>query len=198
MVMYCAKHLTHHRNVTMDTMTKSEQSDSIEIRYLDEQDAQSFRGLRLDALYEFPEAFGMTYAEERGRPWSEYLQRFQTEWISGDNIIFGAFLNGQLVGTLGLRRWERQKQRHKGYIWIFFVGAEARGNGIGRCLLNAGIQYARQLPELAQVQLSVTAGSPSARSLYVSFGFEPFGLERKALKMHDTFIDLDLMALHLI
>lgn len=195
--MHCAKHLFHRRNVTMDTKTGYEQADPVEIRFLTEADARSFRALRLTALREFPEAFGMTYAEERDDYWPEYLQRFQTEWISGDNVILGAFLGGQLVGALGLRRWKREKQRHKGYIWIFYVEPEVRGNGLGRRLLNAGLQYARQLPELAQVQLSVAAGSQSARSLYVSLGFEPFGLERKALKVHDTFIDLELMALHL-
>ncbi len=194
--MYCARHLAHHRHVTMEMRAISERADSIEIRCLNESDAHSFQGLRLEALREFPEAFGMTYAEERDRPWLDYFRRFQTEWIADDNVILGAFRNGQLVGSLGLRRWEREKQRHKGYIWIFFVEPEVRGSGIGRRLLNDGLQYARQLPELMQVQLSVTAGSRSARSLYVSFGFEPFGLERKALKVQDTFIDLELMALH--
>lgn len=195
--MFCAKHLTQNRNSTMETRTRSEQSDSFEVRYLNESDAHAFQILRLDALREFPEAFGMTYAEERDSPWSEYLQRFHTEWISGDSVILGAFLSGRLVGALGLRRWMREKQRHKGYIWIFFLEPEARGNGFGRHLLNAGLQYARQLPGLAQIQLSVSAGSQSARTLYVSFGFEPFGCERHALKVQDRFIDLELMALNL-
>jgi len=196
MVMYRTKPVMHTRDVPVDTLSRPEQSSSAEIRHLNASDAEAFRVLRLNALREFPEAFGMGYAEERDRPWADYVQRFQSEWTADDNAMLGAFVNGRLVGSLGLRRWEREKQRHKGYIWIFFVVPQTRGHGIGRRLLDAGVQYARQLAELQQIQLSVTAGSRSARSLYVSFGFEPYGCERKALKVQDTFIDLELMALH--
>lgn len=174
-----------------------EPSAPIEFRRLNDLDAQAFRKLRLDALREFPEAFGMTYAEAHDTSWPEYLSQFQTEWIAGDSVIFGALQYGKLIGSLGLRRREREKQRHKGYIWIFFVEQHARGIGIGRHLLQAGTQYARRLPELTQIQLSVPMENQSARSLYGSFGFVPFGRERDALKVQDRFVDLELMALQL-
>lgn len=187
----------HHGDMAATKRPGFEPSDSLEIRCLNDADAKVFRMLRLEALREFPESFGMTYAEERDTAWPDFFRRFQDEWSSGDNVIFGAFLNGRLVGSLGLRRWTRDKQRHKGYIWIFYVMSEARGKGMGRRLLIAVLQYAHQLPELTQIQLSVSPQNQPARSLYVSFGFESFGLERAALRLQDRFIDLELMTLQL-
>ncbi|MDQ3541207.1 MAG: GNAT family N-acetyltransferase [Chloroflexota bacterium] len=176
---------------------RTEHSDSIEIRHLTESDAQAFQTLRLHALRELPEAFGLTYEEERKTSTSAFNQRFRAEWISGDNSILGAFSRGQLVGSIGLRRWSREKQRHKGYIWILYAEPSFRGYGIGRLLLDAILRYARTLAELEQIQLSVSADSRQAYSLYVSFGFEPFGYERHALKLPDKFVDVELMALHM-
>lgn len=172
------------------------QSGTAAIRLLDERDASAFRLLRLEALRELPDGFSPTYAEERDVPWTDYYRRFKEEWISGDNAIVGAFQGTRLVGAVGLRRWARVKQRHKAYIWILFVEPDARGSGTGRRLLNAVVAYARELEGLDQIQLSVSVESQSARSLYVSCGFESFGCERGALKVDDRSIDLELMALH--
>lgn len=182
---------------SMTTRTPLALSDAIEIRSLDASHAQSFRTLRQNALREFPETFSLTATEERDTPWPDYLQRFEAEWISGDSVILGAFHQGELVGALGLRRWERQKLRHKSYIWVFFVGPAARRMGIGKRLFNLALQYARALTDLEQIQLSVSGESPSVRAIYVAFGFEPFGREQHALRMHGRFVDLELMMLYL-
>lgn len=195
-VMYEFSQLIDNRDRTVLSRIPALPLDTLEIRALDESHAEAFRMLRLHAFRELPDGFSPTYVEERDRPWEDYFQRFRAEWISGDNLILGAFLAGQLVGAIALRRCEREKQRHKGYIWIFFVEPAARRDGIGRHLLSAALEYARGLSGLQQVQLSVSAGSQSARSLYVSCGFEPFGCERRALKVPSGFVDLELMVLH--
>lgn len=169
----------------------------VHIRFLNEDDAPAFRLLRLEALRELPEGFGATYAEVRDEPWAVFDLRFRNEWTSGDNVILGAFRGPRLVGAIGFRRWTREKQRHKGYIWILFVEPDTRGQGTGRRLLRSVIAYARDLEGLHQIQLSVSEDGQAARSLYVACGFESFGCERDALKVHDRFIDLQLMALHL-
>lgn len=178
-------------------MSRTEQVEFTDIRQLTAVDAVGFRTLRLDALREFPESFGTTWEEERDSPWAEFSQRYRADWTAGDNCIFGAFMHGQLVGAIGLRRWNRAKQQHKAYIWILYVDAAARRTGVGRRLFEAALDYARALPGLQQIQLSVSTDSPGARSLYVSFGFESFGYERHSLKLAEKFIDLELMVLHL-
>lgn len=169
----------------------------VHIRFLNGDDAPAFRLLRLEALRELPEGFGASYAEVRDEPWAAFDHSFRSEWTSGDNVILGAFQGPRLVGAVGLRRWTREKQRHKGYIWILFVEPGTRGRGTGRRLLGAAIAYARDLEGLQQIQLSVSEDGQAARSLYVACGFEPFGCERNALRIHDRFVDLQLMALHL-
>lgn len=169
--------------------------DRLEIRALVALDAMAFRALWLQALHEQPDTFSASYVEERDRPWVNYMQRYRAEWIARDNVILGAFMAGQLLGAIAIRRWEREKLRHKGYVWILFVEPAARGRGIGRQLLSAGIAYAQRLPGVHQLQLSVAADNGPAQSLYRTFGFEPFGCERQALKGSSGFIDLELLAL---
>lgn len=175
-----------------------EQRGTKSIRFLEERDASAFRLLRLEALRELPEAFSPTYAEERDMPWEEHSRRFKEQWISGDNAIVGAFQGARLVGVVGLRRWTREKQRHKAYIWILYVELDARERGIGKQLLDAIIAYGRDLEGLNQVQLSVSAENHPVRSLYASSGFRPYGCEQGALKINDRCIDLELMALHFV
>lgn len=169
----------------------------IEFRPLEDADAEAFRNHRRNALREFPEAFSLTYDEERSSSPIEFLHRFQSEWTAGDNMILGAFSAGQLVGSLGMRRWSREKQKHKAYIWILFVEPGFRGHGIGRRLAHTTFNIARQRQGLEQIQLSVSVENRVARSFYTSCGFEPFGREPRALKLRDRLVDLELMVLHL-
>lgn len=178
-------------------MSGSRLIHALDIRPLTTANAHEFQELRLQALCEYPEAFGATYREERESSWSSFVQRFEAEWISGDNMILGAFQEGRLVGSLGFRRWSREKQRHKGYIWIFYVTPDVRGRGIGTRLFRDALRYTGALPGLEQLQLSVAAEGRTALSLYAAFGFESYGCERRALKLGDRYVDTELMALHL-
>lgn len=175
----------------------SKRIHALAIRSLVAANAREFQAHRLQALCEYPEAFGATYLEERDSPWSSFSQRFEAEWISGDNMILGAFAHSRLVGSFGFRRWSREKQRHKGYIWIFYVAPDFRGRGIGTSLFRTALRYTRTLPGLEQLQLSVAAEGRTARPLYASFGFESYGRERRALKLEDRYVDTELMVLHL-
>jgi len=46
--------------------------------------------------------------------------------------------------------------------------------------------------------LSVVLTSKEARQLFIAQGFESYGLERDALKLHDRYFDQELMTLRLI
>lgn len=169
----------------------------IEVRLLHDSEAESFRNLRRNALLEFPEGFSLTQDEEQADSNIGFLHRFQTEWTAGDSIILGAFSAGRLVGALGMLRRNREKQRHKAYIWILFVELGFRGFGIGRRLADTTVAIALQRPGLEQIQLNVSVENSTARSFYVSCGFESFGREPRALKVQDRFIDSEFMVLHL-
>jgi ribosomal protein S18 acetylase RimI-like enzyme len=77
------------------------------------------------------------------------------------------------------------------------VAAEQQGRGVGRALLRAALGRARQEPGLALIQLSVGSTNEPAKSLYASFGFETYGIERQAIFVDGEYFDEELMALKL-
>jgi ribosomal protein S18 acetylase RimI-like enzyme len=74
-----------------------------------------------------------------------------------------------------------------------YVRSSLRNLGVGRLLLNAVLEVARQNVEL--IQLSVVRENRPARRLYESAGFLDFGVETKASKYGDKYYDEVLMAL---
>ena len=102
-----------------------------------------------------------------------------------------------MVGIAGFRREQETKRHHKGSIWGMYVPQELRGKGIGKALLQAAIAYAKSLPGLEYINLAVVLTNKEARHLFISLGFETYGLERQALKLHDHYFDQELMTLRL-
>lgn len=166
-------------------------------RPLTPSDILAFHALRLEALRLHPESFVPTYDEERSIDPAAIAPRFRDDWISGGNFILGAYVFGWLVGAVGVRRWSRHKQRHKATLWLLFTHAAVRGQGIGRQLLEQAIDRCRRDPDLELLQLTVSGESDVARELYVSAGFQSYGIEQQALKLGDRYIDVELMAIPL-
>lgn len=87
------------------------------------------------------------------------------------------------------------KQRHKGMLWGMFIKLGARGTGLGSSLVARVLEHARQTVE--EVRLTVVATNTTAIRLYERFGFERYGLEKRALRIGDDYHDEVLMALSL-
>ena len=81
---------------------------------------------------------------------------------------------------------------HKGVIWGMYVRPNARRAGIGRRLVEAILDHARQRVEL--IQLTVVRDNEQARHLYASLGFQEYGIERNALKQDGRYYDEVLLA----
>jgi len=105
----------------------------------------------------------------------------------------GAFRDGELVGTAGFSIQQGQKNAHKGRLWGMYVQPSSRNLGVGRLLVSAMLDVAREKVEL--VQLSVVRENRPARRLYESAGFLEFGMEPKASKYGDKYYDESHMAL---
>jgi ribosomal protein S18 acetylase RimI-like enzyme len=170
----------------------------MDVRILTEADAGAFWNIRLRALRDDPESFGSSYEEILERGIAGATQSLRKRDTAPDDVTFGAFEGETLVGIAGFRRGEEVKKRHKGVIWGMYVPREMRGKGIGKALLEAAIAHAKTLPQLEQINLSVVLTSREARHLFISLGFETYGLERRALKLRDRYFDQELMTLHLI
>ncbi len=161
----------------------------IEIRRLvqeNEADVALFRDIRLEALRANPEAFGSTFDTENAQTLSWFFDRL------GTTTVLGAFSDTKLVAMAGFAIQQGQKRAHKGMLWGMYVRPGARGTGVGRRLIEAVLDVARQRVEL--IQLTVVRENEQARRLYASLGFLDYGLEKNALKQDGRYYDEVLMA----
>jgi ribosomal protein S18 acetylase RimI-like enzyme len=157
----------------------------IEVRRFAAEDAESFREIRLEALRTTPEAFGSTFEAEEGHGLEWFAERMN------NGNMFGAFLEGRVVGMVGLLVEKGLKEAHKGMLVSMYVRPEARRHGIGRLLVEAVIEFARGRVEL--VRLAVVSDNESARRLYEQTGFVEYGFEKKSLKQNGRYYDEVLM-----
>ena len=167
------------------------------IRELTKSDAREYRALRLRALKEHPTAFISSYEQQRDWPMDTFAQRLLTTFDSADSFNLGCFVDENLVGTVGFFREKRPKRLHLGVIVGMHVAAEKQGKGYGRALLDAALKRARQMPGLAVIHLGVESTNKPAKSLYASFGFETYGIERQAIFVDGEYFNENLMALKL-
>lgn len=76
---------------------------------------QSWKGLRLEALKNVPEAFGSSWEEEL--LWAD--EQFREGLQRGG--IFGGFIQNELVGCVGYYRMSTIKTQHRGVVWGMYV-----------------------------------------------------------------------------
>ena len=154
---------------------------SVVIRQLLEDDAGPYRALRLRALREYPQAFTSSYEEESGKPmdWSERRLKPDAQWPN--DVFMGAFESDDLCGMAGLQGRYRAKERHNATVVGMYVAPECAGKGVGAALLQGLIARARFMPELEQIDLTVTAGNGHAEALYRRCGFVEYGRLKRAI-----------------
>lgn len=167
----------------------------MEFRYLTADDAGEWLRLRLEALQGDPEAFSASFEEYQPLSLEEVRKRLGFD--AKDAFVVGAFENGRLQGCAGFYRDKGLKSRHKGRVWGVYVTPERRGAGVGKRLMGLLLKRGAALEGVEQILLSVTATQAGALRLYRSLGFTPYGLEPRALKIGDRFVDEEYMFLRL-
>ena len=138
------------------------------VRPLTADDAPAYRALRLAGIAELPSAFCTTHALESSLPMAQMRQRLQPTPLQ---IIFGIFDDAQLIAIAGLRREAIAVVHDKASLWGVYVAPHARGQGLGRQLVQAAIAHACTIPELATVRLAVAQDNQAALTLYLACGF---------------------------
>jgi ribosomal protein S18 acetylase RimI-like enzyme len=158
---------------------------SFAIRRLGPDEGPLFRQLRLKTLSLDEINFVTTLAEEEAKPASAF------ESCVRDGAVFVAEADGVVLGVVGLMPNANTKERHKGLIYSVFVMPEGRGRGVGRALMAAVLDYARDVVE--SVYLVVLEQNTAAVALYEGAGFERYGLEPRSLCVNGVYTDDLLM-----
>ncbi len=164
----------------------------IKIRLLNENDAEEYKERRIEALQNHPEAFSSSVEEEL-----EYSIKVHASRLRAVNAYtFGAFEEDKLVGVVTLVTEIKQKLKHRSDIFAMYVTPQVRRHGVAKQLMNAAIEKAKEIGGVEQVYLTVSSNNIAAKNLYESIGFIIIGSDLRAMKMGDTYIGEDLMALY--
>lgn len=151
---------------------------NIMYRKLNSGDAQEFKALRIEAASESPASFHPDPDELR----QTSLSDFRAEIGPSDfRAIYGAFDNGELIGTVGLWRDAMRKMGHRANVWGVYTKARYRGRGIARKLMSIAMDDVRSGGRVSILYLSVYSRNSAAKALYKSIGFDTYGLQRHSL-----------------
>jgi RimJ/RimL family protein N-acetyltransferase len=167
------------------------------IRRMTTRDLRAYKALRDTMLEAHPEAFTSDALTERHRRADDYVPRLGLERPEGGHLMLGAWRDDALLGAVALERDERTKVRHIGHVVSMMVRESARGQGIGRALLDALIEAAREPAGLEMLTLTVTEVNAGAVRLYERSGFSRFGTLHKAIKVGGQYHDKVHMVLYL-
>jgi 8-oxo-dGTP pyrophosphatase MutT (NUDIX family)/ribosomal protein S18 acetylase RimI-like enzyme len=133
---------------------------------------RTYRGLRLRALADAPDAFASTLDAEQSRPDADWSDRLASGAASPSDLPLVAELGAEAVGLA----WARVDSVDPEVVHVhqMWVAPTARGAGAGRKLLDAAIAWAAGAGA-RRVRLSVTRGNTAAARLYERAGFTPRG-----------------------
>ena len=136
------------------------------IRRLTGADHALYRAIRLAALRTDPGAFGSTY--EREAAFDEATWRARVSGSDpGPRAVFVDEIDGEAIGTAAALDFETDPAPMLVAMW---VRPEARGEGVGRRLVDAAVEWVRHRGA-GEMLLHVVHDNLAAISLYESCGF---------------------------
>jgi RimJ/RimL family protein N-acetyltransferase len=164
-----------------------------DIRRLKLTDSEKFFNLRLESLQNAPYYFLSSYEDEKKSGPEFYEAILKRE--HAENIIFGAFINDQLVGIVGVYQSTYPRLKHKATLWGTYVAPEKRKMGIAKKLIQLAISHARDQMKCAVINLTVGNDNLSAKRLYEILGFKKWGTEPRSILIDENYFDEDHMYL---
>ena len=142
-------------------------------------DAMAYKALMLHAYEHAADSFTSTPQERALHPDDWWVHRIADP--AGLSVVWGAFNEAGLVGTVSVEFSARAKTHHKALVVAMFVHENFRGQGLARQLMQAAVQHGMARQGLRVLQLEVTQGNVAAERLYQSLGFQPYGVEPMAV-----------------
>lgn len=139
------------------------------IRRLTPKDLSAYRAIWAEGLMQVPTAFLFGAEEARAMPNKDVARSLEV------TLTLGAFDDAsRLVGFVSARRGAPKRLRHMADVGPLYVRDTARGQGIGRALMEAVLDALSEAG-IAQAELCVDVENTQARGLYQRLGFHVFG-----------------------
>ena len=123
-------------------------------------------------------------------------EQWRQRLAAGDGGSYNlvAVVNDRVVGMLGVHTFpNRPRRRHVGAVDIV-VHEEWQGKGVGKALMQAGLDLADNWLNLTRLELEVYTDNESAIRLYERFGFEHEGTLRQHAFRDGRYVDSYMMA----
>ncbi|MGI8317075.1 N-acetyltransferase family protein [Halobacillus mangrovi] len=166
----------------------------MQTRLLTGKDAKKYYELRLEALLTNPDAFITTYEQEKQRP--NPIETTAERLESDISRTIGLFEEESLQGVITIVKESHPKFSHKANLVAMYVSPGSRRKGGAKRLVQDAINTAKAL-NLEVLHLSVVTDNHPAKNLYNSMGFKSYGIERKAIKLPNRYLDEEHMELFL-
>ncbi len=125
-------------------------------------------------------------------PPMDEVARFVKEGIASGTPQMVAIADEKIVGWCDVWRKPRAALKHSGVLGMGVIESY-RGRGIGKALMGATLQAAKQAG-FTRIELTVRVDNPRAKKLYEQFGFVEEGLCRRHMRINGEYSDSYLMA----
>ena len=135
-----------------------------------------------------PDGVMMTLEEEQ-----KFLAR---EMVSESSVTLVAKRDGRIIGNARFTGCTKARTRHRGDMGISVLKSEW-GNGLGSRLMEALIDFARNVAKVEVITLEVNQTNERAIALYEKFGFKKTGVFEAYTKIDGEYLDFDMMILYL-
>lgn len=142
---------------------------SFQVKPLQSENWPLLKAVRIEALADSPEAFGMTLAEAQSRTdaeWQDYARRFT---LSPPAVSYFAFADGTPCGMANC--FVSRENTQIAEMTAFWVAPEQRRLGVGAALVAAVIDWATA-QGMTTLQAWVVENNVRALSFYKKLGFQ--------------------------
>lgn len=110
--------------------------------------------------------------------------------------VLVAEAGGRVVGWARLYPWSPRRAYDRTAEDAVYIHPDQRGQGIGRVLLAALLEHARQAG-LGTIVARIADGNPASLALHARQGFEPVGVMRRVGEKFGRILDVHLLQAHL-
>lgn len=122
------------------------------------------------------------------------------EWLTDREVdrhpVLVAEHDGEVIGWASVSPWSARPAYDRTAEASVYVHIENRGAGVGRALLAAAVERAREAG-LGVLVARIAEARPESVGLHASLGFERIGTMRACGEKFGRLLDVELMELHL-